>query len=644
MTVQTRALTGGGGGGGGAGTISEIIAGAGLTGSGLTGPTATLDVGAGTHITVNANDVAVDLTTLNPALDHGLLGGLGDDDHTQYLLLAGRAGGQAAFGGTAASEELILRGTTAANLGLLRARSPIVFDDVSPANALSPYSVSDASTQSYTAPFIGGTFNASPNITFTNATFIYEAMRGAPTITPGVNPAFAAFALFQALPTLAAGSGGTHNPLQAIIVNAGATHLHAFTGARTAPANIGMNFAPQVRTTSTGTLSVTNTTAVITAPIWNTAAGSTTSFGTIRGLWMQNPSVALFGSSAGTELMTAYIGLDFSNITFGGTVPKVALRSALTAAANAYMIQNTGGAGSDFGAGFIHLNDNAHIRWGATDTTSPLLTAWSTADTAFLISTFFGLGTNPLLLQPAASNVWSFKERSGSVIGLGFSTDAIVFGTTTPTPAANNWFVQFSAKNGRRPWSAGGYADVLWTAGGSIAVSGLAITDLDAFKINALGYTLGGGSVLDVSTLHVAQQSSDGIATRSQALRVQGRARFESHMNHPPSTALATLTANVTQLTMGPNNAQRHVYLVDADASGPWTIRGILNVQVGDSFYIVNDGANSFLLGHQDGTAAAADRIISPTGASLTLGTNEMAKLWYDTSVSRWRILEHTGT
>src|SRR3990167_2324409 len=28
------------------------------------------------------------------AIDHGSLGGLGDDDHTQYALLAGRSGGQ----------------------------------------------------------------------------------------------------------------------------------------------------------------------------------------------------------------------------------------------------------------------------------------------------------------------------------------------------------------------------------------------------------------------------------------------------------------------------------------------------------------------------------------------------------------------
>jgi hypothetical protein len=43
--------------------------------------------------------------------DHGDLTGLADDDHTQYFLLAGRNSGQTAIGGTAATDDLILRTT-----------------------------------------------------------------------------------------------------------------------------------------------------------------------------------------------------------------------------------------------------------------------------------------------------------------------------------------------------------------------------------------------------------------------------------------------------------------------------------------------------------------------------------------------------
>lgn len=55
--------------------------------------------------------------TITPALDHGGLGGLSDDDHTQYALLAGRSGGQTVYGSTVAAENLRLDGTSHATPG-----------------------------------------------------------------------------------------------------------------------------------------------------------------------------------------------------------------------------------------------------------------------------------------------------------------------------------------------------------------------------------------------------------------------------------------------------------------------------------------------------------------------------------------------
>ncbi len=54
-------------------------------------------------------------------LDHGLaLLGLGDDDHTQYALLAGRSGGQTLRGGSISSENLILESTAGMTKGVVR--------------------------------------------------------------------------------------------------------------------------------------------------------------------------------------------------------------------------------------------------------------------------------------------------------------------------------------------------------------------------------------------------------------------------------------------------------------------------------------------------------------------------------------------
>lgn len=48
----------------------------------------------------------------NIDIDHGSLIGLGDDDHSQYALLAGRSGSQTLYGGTSSNDDLHLFGTS----------------------------------------------------------------------------------------------------------------------------------------------------------------------------------------------------------------------------------------------------------------------------------------------------------------------------------------------------------------------------------------------------------------------------------------------------------------------------------------------------------------------------------------------------
>ena len=59
---------------------------------------------------------------------HGDLAGLGDDDHAQYALLAGRSGGQILYGSTIASEDLTLDSTSNATKGFININSPFAFD------------------------------------------------------------------------------------------------------------------------------------------------------------------------------------------------------------------------------------------------------------------------------------------------------------------------------------------------------------------------------------------------------------------------------------------------------------------------------------------------------------------------------------
>jgi hypothetical protein len=70
--------------------------------------------------TYNDAGNTITASVIQSGIDHGSISGLGDDDHTQYLHLPGRAGGQIANGGTAASENLELRSTAHATKGSVK--------------------------------------------------------------------------------------------------------------------------------------------------------------------------------------------------------------------------------------------------------------------------------------------------------------------------------------------------------------------------------------------------------------------------------------------------------------------------------------------------------------------------------------------
>jgi len=91
---------------------------------------------------------------IQSALDHGSIGGLADDDHTEYALLLGRASGQTLYGGIAAGESLILHSTFHATKGSIKlgslfeadeANTKIAFFGVTPVVRPSAYTVTNES-------------------------------------------------------------------------------------------------------------------------------------------------------------------------------------------------------------------------------------------------------------------------------------------------------------------------------------------------------------------------------------------------------------------------------------------------------------------------------------------------------------------
>lgn len=573
---------------------------------------------------------------------HAALTGLAADDHLQYALLAGRALGQTLIGGTAVSEELGLRGSTDAALGAIRVFSPIIIDDTSASPLQFPI---DRTASFSVAAFNGGMMRDAGVLNYSNAFFIWGLMVETRTFEAAVDPGFAAFTLFNALPRIV--NDGNFDLVQAFILNAGVVHERQTAGTSTTNIAIGLSFAAQARATISGAVMTytTGMTAVQCSPTFGSVAGSTINFGTIRGLHCVAPGVGIFQPSAGVENMTAYIGVDVNAINFGGNVTKVALRSAILAATNARFIQNISTAESDFGAGHAHWNDGAASKYGNTVAAPDAMIFWDPAASALRFSPFFGTGGNPLDLVMTAADEVIFGGTGLGDIGIGFDVNAIVFGGTLPTPNSNNWFVQFAGPNLRQVQIGGEYSDVLWTASGSIDVNGQTVSDLQAFKINSPAVLLSGGTIDDISNLFVSAMPSFG-ATRTQALRVLGRGRIDGHINQG-SQEPAQILANSNNFQLAANNGQRGIALLDSDDN--YNITGIDSSfgrgQAGDLIKLINVGAFNLTLTHEDTASLAANRFLRANALDLVLAPGDAVEIWKDdTATDRWRILETIAT
>src|SRR3990167_5486075 len=96
-----------------------------------------LDDQNGTYYLDSANFTGTSWTDLTDAgqttlhkHDHGLMDGVADDDHTQYALLLGRAGGQVLIGGTGAGDDLTLKSSDVCSSDLVFFGTLSAYDEV----------------------------------------------------------------------------------------------------------------------------------------------------------------------------------------------------------------------------------------------------------------------------------------------------------------------------------------------------------------------------------------------------------------------------------------------------------------------------------------------------------------------------------
>lgn len=104
--------------------------------------------------------------------------------------------------------------------------------------------------------------------------------------------------------------------------------------------------------------------------------------------------------------------------------------------------------------------------------------------------------------------------------------------------------------------------------------------------------------------------------------------RFDLRANSP-----AQITSNQNNYDVGPTAFAR----LSTDASR--NITGLTNGTNGRFLIISNIGSFDLVLQHQNASSTAANRIITPDGADVTLNPDESVWLEYDSTTSRWRIL-----
>lgn len=500
---------------------------------------------------------------------------------------------------------------------------------------------SDTYTQS--TPFIGGPILSNGTITYANSTWIWALLQESKAYIANVGPGFAAFTLFNAL---AAISNGTNNGLvQALILNNGVSHRALGANAVTTIQNVGLSHAPNTRTFAAGgsMTKTTGDTAVRNFPTFGSVAGSTVNFGTIRGLHNGNPTFGLFQPSAGVETMTAYVGVEQNAVPFGGNVTKRALRSALTAATNTLMIENTGGAASDFGAGGVHFNDSAPVQFGGVGFNNQDASIFWNA--SGFLAHFFAANSDELRWSNPSAGRFLFDNIDGDAGEYNFNCGTFSLGAQT---GANGNQVGNFVTPARTIGVAGEWADFLLTQAGSLTVDGNAMSRVSAWVINGVSYASSTGSVTNADTLTVGgfPTSSPGVTiTNRHSLNViGGRSRLASTIQVPPISPAALAAGDNDDwgglLTGSANNGMREWARVTGNATTS-VITGIDAgaAQDGDQFTLTNVGAETILIANQDTGSAASNRIITPDGGNFVLSENRSAALRRDDTTDRWRII-----
>jgi len=331
---------------------------------------------------------------------------------------------------------------------------PITLDQT-----LSPAVISLTLADTFTTggAFIGGGIQSTGTVTYNNTTFIWALLAENKFYSAAAAPGFAAFTLFNALPVIQ--NSGNNNLVAALILNNGLQYRRITSGTSTIANLRSISHSAIANPTVSGAvLTYTGQEGLYFGPNWNSPAGTTINFGTLRAVACAEPTTTLFGAAAGTRNLTAYIGLDFPNFTFfTGTQVINVVRSALNAATNRRFLNHTGTALSFLGGGLTMAN-TAPITFG---TASPVVLDRVAADalrfTGAAESFRYTFSANLVDVTSTTGVVMRFSLpvdiNAPIALGGGAAATLGTIGGAGPTAAAQAQWIQVQV-NGVNHWIA----------------------------------------------------------------------------------------------------------------------------------------------------------------------------------------------
>lgn len=421
--------------------------------------------------------------------------------------------------------------------------------------------------------------------------------------------------------TVSAGTSG-----RVLYDNTGSLGEYSISGS----GNVAMTTSPVFTTPNLGTpsaLTLTNATGLPIAGISTTGTANSTTFLRGDGAWTAMTTMTYPGAgipnSTGSAWGTSYSVTGTGNValsaspTFTGTITAAAIT------ASGVLTDSAAGAASAAAVTFT----GAPYTAGTATTNYPLIylnagtapTTWSTTGTEFGINSPSGFTGNLIDTHiNGGASVFSVNYQ-GNVTATQFNGSGAGLSNTTVPIAAINASGTASSSTYLR-------GDGTWASVGGGTVSGSGSTNYIAkfTSSSAVGSSLiyDSGTAIGINT-----------ATPTSTLTVNGTQALQF------GSDWSTTTATQNDVAINTASAVRYT------GAGSATFTGIAAGNAGQILYLTNaaTSTNTLTLNNQDAGSAAANRIITGTGAALTMANNSSVVLQYDGAASRWRVIGGSG-